>query len=116
MRLKVGASIEGLHPQLAGALPALVDPVFRAYGADEAVVTSGTERTAPHVPRSLHWRGLAVDLRIRHIRPRSLWPEVAGRLEETLGSEFHVKLETSTGTAPHIHLSLPEPRREGTDV
>lgn len=105
MRIKAGASIEGLHPAFLEHVFPAGEKVFARFGA-ELVVTSGMELMAPHEPRSLHYEGRAVDLRIKHV-VREHWEVLRDVLEAELPEAFHVKLEVRTGTAPHLHVSLP---------
>ncbi|MDH3588415.1 MAG: hypothetical protein OEQ74_03305 [Gammaproteobacteria bacterium] len=43
------------------------DALWRAYGADELVITSGVEIDAWHTRASEHWQGNALDGRIRNL-------------------------------------------------
>ena len=52
-----------------GHIVHIADQVYEAHGENELVVTSGTEGT--HSPGSLHYVGLAVDLRLPSDRGKS---------------------------------------------
>lgn len=97
LRVKDGVSIRGVRPEII-LLLAIAADVYGEHGADECVVTSCTDGS--HSKGSLHYVGLAVDLRI--------WPwqdnadalrDVVSDLQHRLGTEYDVVLETS-----HIHI------------
>ena len=69
--------------------------VYAAHGEPELVITSGTEGTHSH--GSLHYVGLAVDLRLPNDRTKcgAIKQELANRL----GEDFDVVLEAS-----HFHV------------
>lgn len=95
MRLKQGVSLAGLKPEaLAGMM--LADEVFKAAAID-CVVTSGTE--GKHSPGSLHYVGLAFDLRSRALY--SLLDGVVQDLKGALGAEFDVVVAPT-----HIHIEF----------
>ncbi len=96
--IKSGVKAAGLQPEI---LLAIVEAreVFRDLGAD-LIITSLTE--GKHMPGSLHYEGLAVDLRTRHLAlsDRAL---AANRLRMNLGPDYDVILETDP---PHIHVEF----------
>lgn len=103
MRLKPGVSLRGVKPQVAIGL-LIADGVLRKAGADlivskieDPVCTSVTD--GAHKTGSLHYRGLAFDLRTRDF-PSSdgLILNVAETLRAALGHEWDVIVE-----ADHIH-------------
>jgi hypothetical protein len=96
MRFKTGVKLLGIQPEMVAALPA-ISAAFRTFGR-EAVVTSAAEPEARHRRGSLHYSGLAIDLRIRHLSPEDA-PRVADELRAALTQEFDVILESD-----HIHL------------
>ena len=96
MRLKNGVSLVGLQPEM-GLASQVVSSVYYGMGYD-CIITSGTEQGAQHMENSLHWKGLALDFRIRHL-PKYLLTELADKLTAALGSEFDVILHNS-----HIHV------------
>jgi hypothetical protein len=63
MKLKTGVSLQGLRFCMRPVLIA-ADNIWAALG-EELVITSGTE-DVPHSPGSLHYYGLALDLRTRY--------------------------------------------------
>ena len=75
----------------------IADQVYGAHGEPELVVTSGTEGT--HSPGSLHYVGLAVDLRLPSDRTKCL--AIRNELAERLGADFDVVLEDS-----HLHVEV----------
>lgn len=89
-----GARILGLRPEIVIGLT-IANDVFREFGFD-CIVTAGIDGS--HSRGSIHYKGLAVDLRTRHI-PAAEHPKVVAKLQERLGDEFDVVLE-----GDHIHL------------
>lgn len=96
MRLKPGVSIAGLRPELAIALH-IAEAVYEDHGS-ELVITAGTDGT--HSPGSLHYVGLAVDLRTTNV-PSGRLDSIVNGLRDALGAEFDVVKESD-----HIHLEF----------
>ena len=94
LRIKPGASLRGLRPEMSVALT-IIFRVFASEGYD-CVVTCGTDGS--HSRNSLHYVGLAVDVRRRHL-PKNMPERIAGDLREVLAGEFDVVLERT-----HIHV------------
>ena len=96
MRIKEGTDLRGLQTPIVIAL-SVADELWRKYGIEEgATVTSGTD--GKHKEGSLHYKGLAVDLRTRYFS-NEICNMVANELRATLPDDFDVVLE-----ATHIHL------------
>lgn len=91
---KPGVRIAFLRTALFHAVH-VADQVYAAHGEPETVVTSGTEGT--HSPGSLHYVGLAVDLRLTSGRGKA--EAIRRQLAERLGADFDVVLEND-----HIHI------------
>lgn len=100
-RLKTGVNLTGLRPEVLVALVAALE-VYRARDAD-LVVTSALD--GKHSHGSLHYAGLALDLRTRHLETGQA-REIAGRLRAVLGAQFDVLLE-----ADHIHVEFQPKER-----
>ena len=99
MRLKVGVGLTGLQPQVVLGLM-LVEQAFAAAGA-ECIVTSIND--GQHKADSFHSRGLAADLRIKHIHPDQKAAVVA-HITDLLGPEWDVLWESQGLANEHIHL------------
>lgn len=98
MTLKEGVTKQGVQPPIFYAL-GVAEMVYR-YNGLRLVVTSLTDSHA-HKPKSLHNKGLAVDIRIRNI-PHDLLRMVHGSLHSVLnGMGFDVVLEKD-----HIHIEF----------
>lgn len=96
MRLKNGASINGIQPDIIAALvPAAL--IWDRHG-QELVVTSGTD--GEHSEGSLHYAGLALDFRTRYFGMDQVF-EVASDLRKALGTDYDVVIEPS-----HIHCEF----------
>lgn len=95
MKLKVGASLEGTSWRMWEA--ALVaEAVYKEFGFSEITVTEGSG--GKHKDGSLHYKGLAIDIRTWHIASESL-QVIAGEIRHRLGPDYDVVVE-----ADHIHL------------
>lgn len=91
-----------LQPNMAKALPGIEAAHHDADLARGAVITSANDST--HMQGSLHYRGLAVDLRTRdlaHIAISLLQAKLRGRLngEESLDQPYQIIVE-----ADHLHV------------
>ena len=101
MNLKPGVK---LSPQVAMcvALDA-ADRLWRELGAHGGVIITSA-RDGNHSRGSLHYVDLALDFRTHNLADDDVRMEAARRLQEALGEDFDVLLE-SRGTAnEHIHL------------
>ena len=98
----------GIQPEILVALFAAA-PIWRRHG-QELVVTSGTD--GEHSEGSLHYSGLAVDLRTRYFGADQVY-EVYEDLKKALAGEYDVVLEPS-----HIHLEfdVKEPVLKGRHI
>lgn len=99
MQIKGGVNIQGLDIKIRPAMIA-ADNVWKRYN-QELVITSGLEGT--HSAGSLHYYGLALDLRSRDFEEGTK-RYVAESLQAELGSDFDVILHRS-----HIHVEY-DPR------
>ena len=93
IKIKPGAVIDGLDARM---LPGLI-AAASIYGGlhQHLVITSGLD--GKHSPNSLHYEGLAVDLRTRFFAP-GVSQRVADQLNEDL-EDFDVIFEKD-----HIHM------------
>ena len=95
MIFKDGVSIEGIKPE-AWALAVYADQIWKQLGREEGVtITSGTD--GRHSTHSLHYRGLAFDLRTRYFT-ESQKKQAKMMLEYYLGPDYYVLIEKT-----HIH-------------
>lgn len=93
MKLKDGVKLEGVQWQMFKAA-IVAEAVFAKYGS-ELVITSACD--GKHSRNSLHYKGLALDLRTWHVSGRE--QQVATELQRALGDEYDVVAESD-----HIHL------------
>lgn len=102
--IKTGVDLRGMQPQMAVAF-CIAQGIFERH-AKECVITSCSD--GKHGPNSLHYKGKALDLRTRHLRPEQVHP-VFLELRTALGPQFDVVLEDD-----HMHLEFDpkEPARE----
>lgn len=95
LRIKPGASVKGLQPQALIALY-IAEQVYGSYGAD-CWLTSGTD--GKHGAESLHYSGLAVDIRISNLEDAIPTKEAREKIANALSVEYDVVLEPD-----HIHI------------
>ena len=96
--LKPGVRVAGLRPEILLAVVA-AERVCAEMGVD-CVVTACVDGV--HQAGSLHYCGLAVDLRSRDFRPGNADKAIA-RLKQCLGTDYDVVLETD-----HIHIEFQQ--------
>lgn len=103
--IKHGVDIEGLKPEIVLALM-LVQPIFLERGLP-MVITS--IRDGKHMEGSLHYKGLAVDLRSKHIPTLKEKEDVLHNIKKVLGEQFDVLLENIDKAQEHYHIEF-DPR------
>ncbi len=92
MKLKPGVRLNGIKPEMLAGLM-IAQSVF----ADrEMVITSVTD--GKHSRGSLHYAGMAVDLRRRHLGVKDA-ELVLAALKDALGADFDASLEST-----HFHI------------
>ena len=96
--IKKSVKAKGLQPEILLAIMEARE-IYRDLDAD-LIITSLLD--GKHMPNSFHYKGLAVDLRTRHISnsDRML---VVGRLRLALGPEYDVVLEKT-----HLHVEYDD--------
>lgn len=80
MKIKEGASLQGLNVKMRSALIA-ASRVWETYG-QELVITSGTD--GAHSAGSLHYYGFAIDCRTRYFNDREV-DDVGQTLHSIIG-------------------------------
>ncbi len=95
--IKKGVKAEGLRPEILLAIQEARE-VYRDLNDADLIVTSLLE--GDHNVDSLHYKGLAVDIRIRHLSKVDQ-ATAAARLRVALGPEYDVILEKT-----HIHVEF----------
>ena len=103
--MKPGVKFDGIKPQAVQAIRTSAG-VFLRHGVGPLVITSIEDGT--HVANSLHYKGLAVDMRTRHL-PLESSKVVAADIRAELGKNYDV-LNEGIGpgydrqAAAHIHV------------
>ncbi|MBA1447075.1 MAG: hypothetical protein M3H12_04465 [Chromatiales bacterium] len=98
MKIKDGVVLAGLDPRMRLVL-VVADNLWRLLGHD-LVVTAGTDGT--HSAGSLHYFGLAVDLRTRYFSDNGgLAASPLRQILRAVDKRFDVVVETN-----HIHVEL----------
>ena len=95
------ARILGLRPEMSIAFTICAE-VFRDNGSD-CVITAGIDGS--HSRGSIHYKGLAVDLRAHHIPDEDRAP-ILDALRKNLGDDFDVLLENDTTPNVHYHVEF----------
>ena len=101
MRLKDGVQIAGLRREMQPAIEA-AQKAFAARNV-ECVITSALD--GKHKSQSLHYLGLALDFRTRHVSEEAR-QEIALEIASELGGDFDVVLERT-----HLHVEY-QPKSE----
>ena len=102
MKIKPGATLLGLVPQMVVALLAIQDEY--AKRGTEVVITSGNDGS--HSEKSKHYAGMALDVRTRTLPdPEISGPLIAKILTDNLGRDFYVLFE-----GDHIHVQYAPKR------
>lgn len=104
--IKQSVDLRGLAPQMVLAYY-IASSIYERQGKT-CWITSAND--SKHGPNSLHYKGKALDLRTRNLRPEQVHP-IYTELKAALGPQFDVVLETD-----HIHVEFDpkEPIREET--
>ncbi len=97
MNLKPGVKFDGVKAPILKAL-AVVEEIMGKYGA----VTVTSLLDGKHSAKSLHYVGLACDLRTRHMAPGEI-EACAQDLRLALGADYDVVVETD-----HIHCEVSD--------
>lgn len=93
MNIKDGASVQGCDWRMFQAA-LIAEQIYKKYGA-ECVITAGTD--GKHMEGSLHYKGLALDLRTFNVPGREL--AICNQIKQALGPDYDVIIEKD-----HIHL------------
>lgn len=104
IQLKAGAKLKDLAPQIVLAIQA-AEHIWWNAGQTTLVLTSVND--SQHKEGSFHYRGLAVDLRIKSM-PLKLRAAAVRQLKEALGSQFDVLHEAIGGDGEHVHVEYEE--------
>jgi hypothetical protein len=99
--LKHSVKLRLLQPQLVLALQ-VADAIWRRHDVLDCVITSAND--SQHSAASLHYKGLAADLRSRNIPNVAVKEQILAELREALGGDFDVLLEALDTPNEHFHL------------
>jgi hypothetical protein len=93
MKLKEGVNLEGVSWRMFHAA-CVAEQIYKKYGV-ECVITSAND--GKHGDKTLHHKGLALDLRTWNLGGREM--QVSVELAAALGKDYDVVLEKD-----HIHM------------
>jgi hypothetical protein len=101
MKLKPGVDVLGIKPELLLGLQ-VAEAVYARHGV-ELVVTSVTD--GKHRRGSLHYQGLAADLRVHGLPgEREVREGVAREIGKALGVDYDAVYEGHGTPGAHVHL------------
>jgi len=95
--IKPGVSITGIKPEINLAIT-IAHSIYQTFNYD-LIITAGTE--GKHSTGSLHYVGLAIDIRIRHIISQKELNKILDNLKSSLSPSYDVILH-----ATHIHIEF----------
>ena len=102
MKQKEGVSIKGIQPEVIYGL-LVAETVFTETGYD-LIITSICD--SKHGVNSLHYKGLAFDLRSKHLPTEIIKKYLLECLKKCFGKEWDVILEDLGGDNEHYHLEF----------
>lgn len=100
--IKPGAKIEGIKAEILLGLQ-VVNSVFERYGIG-LVITEGTG--GRHMQGSLHYQGLAIDIRSKNIPDTATRTSILIECIEHLGKDFDMILECADTDNEHLHIEF----------
>ena len=106
--IKEGVIFRTLRPEVRRIID-IGEIIFDLLGVD-LVITSAND--GKHSPESLHYSGLALDMRIKHIGKVEDKKRAATFLTLALGDDYDVVLESLGKPNEHIHVEYDPPRRK----
>ena len=108
MLLKVGVSLNGLHPIMRVVLK-YVERYFWQVAGTDSIITSTTD--GEHGPGSWHYVGLAIDFRRRHVSAEqfdAIIRLIRAKLNhygfEVIVKPTHIHIEPSDALAKRLNL------------
>ncbi len=81
----------------------LVEPLFKAERVD-LVVTAALDGV--HMAKSLHYQGLAVDLRSKHLQDDITRSRVLAGMRQALTMEYQILFENPGTVNEHYHIEF----------
>lgn len=96
LKVKQGVKLSGLKPEILIAV-IISDDVFAKHNKD-CIITSALDGN--HMLGSLHYSGLAIDIRTRHVLKEDI-PNITLEIKKSLGFDYDVIFEKD-----HIHIEF----------
>jgi hypothetical protein len=100
--LKPGVRVRGLQPEMLLAI--FVAEHEYSCNGQPLVITSIVD--GEHSAKSLHYSGLAVDIRTKNLTEENQKQRVAGSIRAALGDCYEVILESIGKPNEHLHIEL----------
>ncbi len=97
-RIKPGVNISGLRPEILLAWD-IVDQIYELHDIKYCWMTSGLDSN--HSWGSLHFSGLAIDIRIHNIPSNIDRKAIVSIIKDYIGNQYDVILESD-----HIHIEF----------
>ena len=104
IQIKPGVKLTNLQPQIVLAVT-VAEHIWWNAAQTALVITSANDGT--HKEDSFHYRGYAVDLRIKTM-PLKLRATAVQQLRSALGSQFDVLHEAIGTDTEHVHVEWEE--------
>lgn len=101
IKVKRGASIERCSAEILSAA-LLIEPFYAKMGLN-LVITSGSEEYKHTAYRSAHYRGDAIDIRIKNV-VKADRSKVFKAVKRNLGTDYVVIHENIGKPSEHIHI------------
>lgn len=111
LRIKPGVKLLGLRPEIEVALDVASSIFIQIFPDQDLWITSALDGV--HSANSLHYRGLALDLRTKFLPSRLEKLKFASLMRDCLGSDYDVVLEDLLGKNEHLHVEYDP---EGFDI
>lgn len=102
MRIKPGVNMTGIKPEMVPAMLALAR-IFDLHGV-VPVITSALD--GRHGRGSLHYAGLAIDVRSKNLPDGAVKLAVLQAIKDDLGAQYDVLLEAVNQDNEHYHIEF----------
>jgi hypothetical protein len=99
--LKTGVDLRGMHPVWGIAFP-IIQQVFLKYKY-ACIITSAND--SKHGPNSWHYKGRALDLRMKHVENLDK-ARLVHEVRDSLGLQFDVVFEAEGQPNEHLHIEF----------
>lgn len=103
MQIKAGVDLRGLHPVWGVAYPVICH-CYLSLGYS-VTLTSGTEGAPGRLEYSRHYKGMALDFRLKHLSEMHKL-ELVANVKAALGAQFDVVHKNPKTEREHLHVEF----------